>query len=83
MRQPEMAERLSVSLSHYKNIEAGFSEPSLGVVRRFAQAFPEYAKDALKVFQKEEKKARTETKVAVDAPTSIEYGIDVETDWGK
>ena len=77
LTQEQMAKRLGVSISHYKNIEGGTFDPSYGVMLTFTREFPQYYKEAWEVFQKEEKND------APEAKESEPVTIPVHTDWGK
>ena len=39
LTQDEMAKKLEISLSHYKNIELGTYDPSFGFMVRFGEVF--------------------------------------------
>ncbi len=39
LTQPEMAEKLGISTSHYKSIERGAQNPSYTVMMRFSEYF--------------------------------------------
>lgn len=50
LTQAEMAEKLDISVSHYKGIEYGFQDPSIDVVIRFHKIFGGVCEDVLKLF---------------------------------
>lgn len=81
--QRDMAERLGISLSHYKNIEAGFQNPSYELLETFARKFPRYQKRVWQVFQKEEKRKPVGTKIPIKIDPNFVEEVVVETDWGQ
>ena len=40
LTQEQMAEKLEITLSHYKQIECGFKNPSLKTLKKFKGEFP-------------------------------------------
>lgn len=52
LNQAAMAEKLGISLSHYKGIERGAQNPSLKTVYRFYEAFNGQYDDIWKLFGK-------------------------------
>lgn len=50
LTQAEMAEKLELSLSHYKGIECGTQNPSLKTMYRFYEAFKDQYDDIWKLF---------------------------------
>ena len=50
MTQPAMAEKLEISLSHYKGIEGGFQNPSLRTLYKFYEVFKNEYDDIWKLF---------------------------------
>lgn len=41
LKQTEMAKKLKISYSHYSKLEGEFANPSLKVLRKFKQEFPD------------------------------------------
>lgn len=50
LTQKEMAEKLEISLSHYKGIEYGTQDPSISVLQRFYAIFKDKCDDILGLF---------------------------------
>jgi len=58
LTQGQMAQKLSISVSHYVGIENGFADPSYKTLCRFKDAFKEQAKDIFEIFKKEEREVK-------------------------
>ena len=52
MTQTEMAQKLEISLSHYKAIECGFADPSFKTLTKFYEVFKGQYDDIWKLFKK-------------------------------
>lgn len=83
LTQGQMAEKLGLSISHYKNIETGVDDPSYKVMETFEKTFSDslivWNIDVWRIF----KKFHVEKKIhVIKDPTSIDY-FTVKTDWGK
>ncbi len=50
LTQVEMADKLELSLSHYKGIESGRQDPSVKVLMRFYEIFKNDCDDILELF---------------------------------
>lgn len=50
LTQAEMAEKLDLSLSHYKSIELGTHDPSIKLLTRFYEIFGNECDDVLRLF---------------------------------
>ena len=84
LTQTEMSARLGLSLSHYKNIETGFDDPSYKVMETFEAAFHDYLKvwdvNVWRIFKKfpATTKAR---KIEVEKDPNFIDDVKVKTDW--
>ena len=52
LTQDMMASELEISLSHYKGIESGFSDPSFKTLTKFYDVFGDKYEDIWKLFKK-------------------------------
>lgn len=84
LRQKEVAEKLGISLQHYKNIESGFSDPSYKNLERFAKIFGNPPLGLWTMFQKVDKKeVGKHIEIIEIKDTHEEAKVEVIRDGGK
>lgn len=78
-----MAEKLGLSISHYKNIETGVDDPSYKVMETFEKTFSDalivWNVDVWRIF----KKFHVAKKIKVMKDPTFLDDVPVKTDWGR